>query len=76
MVPRLPAARAGGWPTAPAGYRLLRALPARSMDQRNRPHSDERIDPDDLETTLRVIGELDRLPTEHPDSITVQQAAA
>ena len=46
------------------------------MDQRNRPDSDERIDPDDLETTLRVIGELDRLPAEHPDSITVQQAAA
>ena len=46
------------------------------MDQRNRPPSDKRIDPDDLETTLRVIGELDRLPTEHPDSITVQQAAA
>ena len=46
------------------------------MDQRNRPDSDERIDPDDLVTTLRVIGELDRLPAEHPDSITVQQAAA
>ncbi len=46
------------------------------MDQRRRPKSDQRIDPEDLETTLRVIGELDRLPTEHPDSITVQQAAA
>jgi len=46
------------------------------MDQRNRPDSDERIDPNDLETALRVIGELDRLPVEHPDSITMQQAAA
>ena len=46
------------------------------MDQRNRPKNDKRIDPDELETTLRVIGELDRLPAEHPDSIRVQQAAA
>lgn len=46
------------------------------MDQRNRPDSDQRIDPDDLETALRVIRELDQLPVEHPDSITLQQAAA
>ena len=46
------------------------------MDQRSRPETDERIEPADLEVALRVIGELDRLPTEHPDSITVQQAAA
>ncbi|MCB0858734.1 MAG: SDR family NAD(P)-dependent oxidoreductase [Solirubrobacterales bacterium] len=46
------------------------------MDQRSRPKNEERIDPDELETTLRVIGELDRLPAEHPDSIRVQQAAA
>jgi NAD(P)-dependent dehydrogenase (short-subunit alcohol dehydrogenase family) len=46
------------------------------MDQRNRPKNEERIDPDDLETALRVISELDRLPVEHPDSITLQQAAA
>lgn len=46
------------------------------MDQRRRPKSEERIDPDDLETALRVIGELDRLPVEHPDSITMQQATA
>ena len=46
------------------------------MDQRSRPKSDERIDPDDLETALRVIGQLDRLPAEHPDSVTIQQAAA
>ncbi|MCB0863494.1 MAG: SDR family NAD(P)-dependent oxidoreductase [Solirubrobacterales bacterium] len=46
------------------------------MDQRNRPDSDERIDPEDLETALRVIRELDQLPVEHPDSIIVQQAAA
>ncbi len=46
------------------------------MDQRRREESDERIDPGDLETTLRVISELDRLPAEHPDSIRVQQAAA
>lgn len=46
------------------------------MDQRNRTKSEERIDPDDLETALRVISELDRLPVEHPDSIMLQQAAA
>lgn len=47
-----------------------------TMDQRRRPKNGGRIDPDDLETTLRVISELDQLPPEHPDSITVQQAAA
>ncbi|MBN8868032.1 MAG: SDR family NAD(P)-dependent oxidoreductase [Solirubrobacterales bacterium] len=46
------------------------------MDQRNRPKSEQRIDPDDLATALRVIEDLDRLPVEHPDSITMQQAAA
>ena len=46
------------------------------MDQRSRPDTDQRIDPEDLETALRVISELDRLPVEHPDSISVQQATA
>ena len=46
------------------------------MDQRSRPDTDQRIDPEDLETALRVISELDRLPVEHPDSVTVQQATA
>ncbi|MDQ5894883.1 MAG: hypothetical protein QG596_1144 [Actinomycetota bacterium] len=46
------------------------------MDQRSRPETDQRVDPEDLETALRVISELDRLPVEHPDSISVQQATA
>ncbi len=46
------------------------------MDQRTRPQSDERIDPEDLATALEVIAELDRLPPDHPDSVTVQEAAA
>lgn len=47
-------------------------------DQRNRKLEDPdlRVDPDDLEIALRVIRELDRLPVEHPDSVTVQQATA
>jgi NAD(P)-dependent dehydrogenase (short-subunit alcohol dehydrogenase family) len=34
------------------------------------------IDPERLEECLRVIGELDELPVEHPDAIAVQQAVA
>lgn len=49
---------------------------AHPMDQRNRPKSEERIDADDLETALRVIRELDRLPVDHPDSMTMQRATA
>jgi NAD(P)-dependent dehydrogenase (short-subunit alcohol dehydrogenase family) len=47
-------------------------------DQRNRKLDDPgfRIDPDDLEVALRVIRDLDRLPVEHPDSVTVQHATA
>ena len=47
-------------------------------DQRNRPQAgaSERIDPAELETCLKLISELDRLPVDHPDSITVQQATA
>jgi len=47
-------------------------------DQRARKpeNPDQRIDPDDLETALRVIAELDRLSPEHADSVTVQKATA
>ncbi len=45
-------------------------------DQRSRPDDDTPIDPDELETALRVFGKLDRLPVEHPDSLKVQQATA
>jgi NAD(P)-dependent dehydrogenase (short-subunit alcohol dehydrogenase family) len=47
-------------------------------DQRNRPPADpgHRLDPAEIETCLRVIAELDRLPVDHPDSVTVQQATA
>ena len=47
-------------------------------DQRARQPEDPdaRIDPDDLETCLRVIAELDRLPPDHADAVTVQQATA
>ena len=34
------------------------------------------IDPEELEVCLRVIAELDGLPVEHPDAVTVQQAVA
>lgn len=46
------------------------------MDQHDQPKKAEGINPDDLETVLRVIGELDQLPSDHRDSITVQQATA
>jgi NAD(P)-dependent dehydrogenase (short-subunit alcohol dehydrogenase family) len=34
------------------------------------------IDPDDLATCLRVLGQLDTLPTEHPDAVAVRRATA
>ncbi len=34
------------------------------------------IDPDDLETCLRVIARLDELPVEHPDAVAVRLATA
>ena len=53
-------------------------LAGQMADQRNRKPVKPvvRVDPDELETCLRVISELDRLPVEHPDSLTVQQATA
>ena len=45
-------------------------------DQRSRPEDDTPIEPDELETALRVFEKLDRLPVEHPDSLKVQQATA
>ncbi len=47
-------------------------------DQRNRPNAEasKRIDPAELQACLKLISELDRLPVDHPDSITVQQATA
>jgi NAD(P)-dependent dehydrogenase (short-subunit alcohol dehydrogenase family) len=37
---------------------------------------DSAIDPADLETCLRVLAELDGLPTEHPDAVAVRRATA
>jgi NAD(P)-dependent dehydrogenase (short-subunit alcohol dehydrogenase family) len=34
------------------------------------------LDPDDLETTLRVLAQLSEIDNEHPDFITVRQATA
>jgi NAD(P)-dependent dehydrogenase (short-subunit alcohol dehydrogenase family) len=34
------------------------------------------IDPADLQTTLRVLSELDDLPVEHPDAVAVRRATA
>ena len=34
------------------------------------------LDQDDLETCLRVLAELEQLPTEHPDAIRIRQATA
>jgi NAD(P)-dependent dehydrogenase (short-subunit alcohol dehydrogenase family) len=34
------------------------------------------IDPDDLAIALRVIGQLDGVPTEHPDAVAVRRATA
>ncbi len=47
-------------------------------DQRNRPPADDsqRVDPAELAACLKLISELDRLPVDHPDSVTVQQATA
>ena len=38
--------------------------------------SQDGIDPADLQTCLRVIAQLDDLPTEHPDAIAVRHATA
>jgi NAD(P)-dependent dehydrogenase (short-subunit alcohol dehydrogenase family) len=40
------------------------------------PGADDGIDPADLETCLRVLGELDDLPVEHPDAVAVRHATA
>ena len=37
---------------------------------------DEGIDPADLEACLRVLGQLDDLPTEHPDAVAIRRATA
>jgi NAD(P)-dependent dehydrogenase (short-subunit alcohol dehydrogenase family) len=34
------------------------------------------IDPDDLQTCLRVLAEVDALPPEHPDAVAVRRATA
>jgi NAD(P)-dependent dehydrogenase (short-subunit alcohol dehydrogenase family) len=34
------------------------------------------IDPTELETCLRVLAEIDRLPVEHPDAVAVRRATA
>jgi len=38
--------------------------------------SEAGIDPADLETCLRVIEQLDALPTEHPDAVAIRRATA
>jgi NAD(P)-dependent dehydrogenase (short-subunit alcohol dehydrogenase family) len=38
--------------------------------------ADSGIDPADLETCLRVLGELDELPIEHPDAVAVRHATS
>jgi len=47
-------------------------------DQRSRPPTgpEDRLEPDEIEACLKVIAALDRLPVDHPDSLTVQQATA
>ncbi|HVF77038.1 MAG TPA: SDR family NAD(P)-dependent oxidoreductase [Solirubrobacteraceae bacterium] len=40
------------------------------------PDRDSSIDPADLQTVLRVLAELDQLPTEHPDAIAVREATS
>ena len=40
------------------------------------PSADDGIDPADLQTCLRVLGELDALAVEHPDAVAVRQATA
>ncbi len=40
------------------------------------PPDDPGIDPDDLATCLRVLGELEALPVEHPDAVAVRVATA
>jgi hypothetical protein len=34
------------------------------------------IDPDDLQTCLRVLAEVNDLPPEHPDAVLVRRATA
>ena len=36
----------------------------------------DRIDPEDLATTLRVLGQLHELPVDHPDIVAVKHAAS
>jgi NAD(P)-dependent dehydrogenase (short-subunit alcohol dehydrogenase family) len=38
--------------------------------------ADPGIDPADLQTCLRVLAELDELPVEHPDAVTLRRATA
>jgi NAD(P)-dependent dehydrogenase (short-subunit alcohol dehydrogenase family) len=40
------------------------------------PFDESAIDPADLETTLRVLAELERLDEEHPDFVSVRRATA
>jgi len=42
----------------------------------SRDDHDSGIDPADLETCLRVLGELEALPVEHPDAVAVRHATA
>lgn len=40
------------------------------------PPAEPGIDPADLELALRVLAQVDELPLEHPDAVTVQRATA
>ncbi|MCW2566460.1 MAG: L-fuco-beta-pyranose dehydrogenase [Mycobacterium sp.] len=39
-------------------------------------HEHDDIDPEDLATALRVLGQVDALPPEHPDAVAVRRATA
>ena len=39
-------------------------------------HEHDDIDPEDLATALRVLAQVDALPPEHPDAVTVRRATA
>ncbi|AKU19301.1 SDR family NAD(P)-dependent oxidoreductase [Luteipulveratus mongoliensis] len=47
--------------------------------QQDQPNDDDtaaRFSPEDIATTVRVLAELDKLPEDHPDHVTVKRAAS
>ena len=51
-------------------------IPPRNSDLDSSPVSQDGIDPADLAACLRVIEQLDDLPTEHPDAVAIRRATA